>query len=352
MKFVKLDQLRRKVMHRLTKGMGDDEAQLPTRLKNKQEIKRILVSRPNHRLGNLLMVTPLFQELEETFPTAKIDFFTKGGLAPIVLKNYENVDKIISLPKKHFHHFGGYIAAWFKVKFKKYDLVINTNGGSSSGRLSTKLAQGTYKIFGDIEENRLAAIEGYKHMAKSPVYLLRDWLGDPERTVETPVASLNVKTNTEEIASAQKILQKLVDPAKKTIAIFTYATGAKCYSKAWWAKFYQLLQENFPDHNILEVLPKENVSQIDFKAPTYYSKDIREICAFIANTEVFIGADSGMMHLAIASQTPTVGLFSVTKLDKYGPYNAQNVAIDTNTTSQEENMQTINQIIQQKNERI
>jgi hypothetical protein len=39
---------------------------------------------------------------------------------------------------------------------------------------------------------------------------------------------------------------------------------------------------------------RENVSQIAFK-PTFYSKDIREIGAVIANTEIFIGADSGII---------------------------------------------------------
>jgi ADP-heptose:LPS heptosyltransferase len=43
----------------------------------------------------------------------------------------------------------------------------------------------------------------------------------------------------------------------------------------------------------------ENVSQIAFKSPTFYSKDIREIGAVIANTEIFIGADSGIMHLLV-----------------------------------------------------
>ena len=57
------------------------------------------------------------------------------------------------------------------------------------------------------------------------------------------------------------------------------------------------------------MLSIENISMIQFRAPTFYSKDIRQIGSLIANTEVFIGADSGIMHLASSSQTPTVGLF-------------------------------------------
>ena len=50
----------------------------------------------------------------------------------------------------------------------------------------------------------------------------------------------------------------------------------------------------------------------------------------IANTDLFIGADSGVMHLASSSLTPTIGLFSVTDTEKYKPYNEGSVAVKTN----------------------
>ncbi|RZJ31464.1 MAG: hypothetical protein EOO48_02045, partial [Flavobacterium sp.] len=58
--------------------------------------------------------------------------------------------------------------------------------------------------------------------------------------------------------------------------------------------------------------------------------NIREIGAVIANTEAFIGADSGIMHLASAVKTPTIGLFSVTDETKYKPYNEKSAAVNTN----------------------
>ena len=48
------------------------------------------------------------------------------------------------------------------------------------------------------------------------------------------------------------------------------------------------------------------------------------------NTKVFIGADSGMMHLAHASNVTTIGLFSVTEPEFYGVYGGNNISIDTN----------------------
>jgi len=105
----------------------------------------------------------------------------------------------------------------------------------------------------------------------------------------------------------------------------------KCYSEEWWNDLYSKMVCRFgEEYNIVEVLPVENISQIAFKAPAYYSKDIREIGAVIANTSVFVGADSGIMHLASASGTPTLGLFSATKTNQYEPYNMGSLAIDTN----------------------
>jgi heptosyltransferase III len=93
------------------------------------------------------------------------------------------------------------------------------------------------------------------------------------------------------------------------------------------------------------VLPVENVSQIEFKAPSFYSKDIREITAFFSNTAVFIGADSGIMHLASAAQIPTIGLFSVTNIDKYKPYNLGSTAIHTDQTELEDWIKTIREVL-------
>ncbi|MBT8394249.1 MAG: lipopolysaccharide heptosyltransferase family protein, partial [Bacteroidia bacterium] len=98
---------------------------------------------------------------------------------------------------------------------------------------------------------------------------------------------------------------------------------------SWWMSFYKQLKKEFKNYNIVEVLPVENISQIGFIAPSFYSKDIREICAFISNTSIFIGSDSGIMHLASASFTPTIGLFSVTNENIYHPYNNSSMSFNT-----------------------
>ncbi len=100
---------------------------------------------------------------------------------------------------------------------------------------------------------------------------------------------------------------------------------------------------------ILEILPVENVSQINFAASTFYSTDIREIASVIAGSTIFIGADSGMMHLASASNTCTIGLFHITSLDKYQPYNKQSMGVDTNKVNQTKLISLIQDKLERKN---
>ncbi len=312
-------------------------------------IKKVLVSRPNSRLGNQLLITPLVQEIIDVFPECEIDLFVRGQIAPILFENYKNVNRIIRLPKKPFKELLKYIKVWFSLKKYSYDMVLNMDKNSSSGRLSTQFANGRFKFFNDIDEELQAKYDDYEHKAKFPVYNFRNYLiksGFENIDIDKPIPTLNIKLSDSEIAKGKEILDSLTDKNKETIAIYTFATGAKCYSKEWWLPVYdRFCKEYGKEYNILEVLPVENVSQIDFKAPAYYSKDLREITAFINNTKVFIGADSGMMHLASAAQTPVVGLFSITDIIKYQPYNEGSVAIDTNKSDIEDIIKTIDKIL-------
>lgn len=343
---IRINKFRRKLMHGITSGIGKSSSTNIGKI-DPIQVKKILISRPNHRLGNLLLITPLVQEVEKLFPNCKIDLFIKGNLGPIVFENYNSIDQIIRLPKKHFDELGNYAKGWLKLKNKQYDLAINADKNSSSGRLSLQITKAKYKCFGDLEVDVTKQPKDYAHIAKYPVYDLRNFLETVGMMApNTAVPNLLLELSTEEVAKGKSLLDELVPNNKKTICLFTFATGAKCYSVEWWSVFYERMKKEFHDYNLLEVLPVENVSQINFEAPSYYSKDIREITAFLKNTALFVGADSGMMHLASAAQIPIVGLFSVTITEKYAPYNSKSVAIHTDHSGIDEWIQTIKSTLQ------
>jgi ADP-heptose:LPS heptosyltransferase len=341
----KVNEVRRAFMRDLTKRIGNsrpDAVDFTGDLK----IKKILISRPNDRLGNLLLITPLLQEIAETFPESTVDLFVRGNLAPILFRNYSNVGNILQLPKKPFKQLLKYAQVWLAIRKQQYDLVINIDKNSSSGRLSTKFSRSRFKIFGDFEDDNFDKEVELGHMAKYPVYAFRNYFSSFSFIKkDRSIPNLNLKLSVSEIAEGKKKLMELVKNDKKTISIFTYATGNKCYSEAWWMAFYERLRKEYANYNIIEILPMHNASQIGFSAPSFYSKDVREMGSVIANTELFIGADSGIMHLATASQTPTVGLFSVTDAKRYQPYGNKSTGINTNILSEDGCIKELNKIL-------
>lgn len=330
----KVNKLRMRLMHRLTKNIGSSHVEENLASGEKPNIKRILISRPNHRLGNQLLLTPLVQEVIDTFPDCKIDLFVKGGVARAVFENYKNVDNVIQLPRKPFSNLFAYILCWFKLKKHDYDLVINGDKNSSSGRLSTQLVKAKYKVFGDLDDTLQHDFDDYEHISKYPIYNLRDYLfkiGFPKNN--NPIPTLNIKLSDKEIAKGKETLKEVVKNEKPTICIYTNATGDKIYDEKWWTELYNRLLQEYPEYNVMELLPIENISKINFAAPNLYSKDIRDMCALIANSAIFIAADNGVMHLASAAQIPVIGFFKVTQLNKYKPYGNGSLAFDTKETN-------------------
>jgi len=342
---VAINQFRRRVMDTLTKYIGKTSKVQTLNKTEVESIKKVLVVRPNHRLGNMLLTMPLIQEISARFPNAKIDILSKGGLAPIVFENYDAVNNFILLPKRHFNELFKYLGIWLKMPFRRYDLTINAVKGSSSGKLLTLLATSTYKVFQNPEDNLKDQADS--HHAKESIYALRKVFSlnhSNETDTSFDIPLLDLKLPEEDLKKGRKILDNFFDNTKPTIAIFTYATGNKCYSPEWWRLFYERLKTEFTHCNILEILPNENVSQINFEATSFYSKDLIEIGSVMANCSVFIGADSGIMHLASASGVPTIGLFTG-RIDKYKPYGNFNCAFDTTSTQLTDWMDRISEIL-------
>ena len=332
------------LMRRITNRLG--QTRIQGNVDDRPKICRVLICRPNHRLGNQLLMTPLLQEVGNVLPEAKLDLLVKGSIAPIIFKNYRNIDRIILLPKKPLKKMFAFLSAWMSIRRRSYDIVINVVFNSSSGRISAQLANATYRFLGDIDSSIPAKFHDHDHMAKFPVYSFRYFMNKLGHKVpDSPVPPLDLMLDADEIAEGKRILDDIVKNERRTIAIYTYATGHKCYDQEWWLNFYGLLKVNFPTYNLIEVLPIENVSQIAFQAPAYYSKELRKIGGLIANTDLFIGADSGMMHLASASRAPVIGLFKSENVGTYEPYNEGSLGINTDKVPPEECLRIISQAL-------
>src|SRR5690606_26288002 len=188
----------------------------------------------------------------------------------------------------------------------RYELVINAAHHSSSDRVSTRIPRPGFDVYDNTPLGLQISDTDVQHYAKHPVLSLRGNLGGAlgASRMASPIPFLDLRLTPRELDRGRSMLRTILPASNPSISIFTYATGDKCLSCEWWQEMLAALQKRFGTTSIVEILPVENVSQIDFAVPAFYSRDVRDIGAVIANTDVFVGADSGMMHLASAAQTP------------------------------------------------
>lgn len=343
-----INNIRRNILRGISKHIKGKSQKFNGGIDFLNQPLKILISRPNSRLGNLLMVTPLLQEIERVMPNAKVDIFCRGGVGFPIFKNYKNVNKLIVLPGKPFKQLGKYLKVWYTLKKEKYDLVLNVIADSSSGRLSVEISRAPLKDFGDEIEVLKAKYPNYVHMAQKPVYNLRNLLSTWGYQIDdAPIPTLSFNLSEEEYKKGDEIYQGIIQNEKPTIFIYTFATGAKCLKINWWMPFYQQLKKDFPDYNIVEVLPKEKVSQINFDAPSYYSLDLHEMIATISKGDLFITADCGVMHLASAANIPVLAFFNVTPIPVYRPYNQGSVAVYCDQVTQDDVIKLAKEILHQ-----
>lgn len=346
----KINHYRRTIMKSLTGNVQNSESYQKIPYQD-LKIDRVLISRPNQRLGNTLLITPLVQELVKFNPNITIDLFVKGGVSHVVFENYPQIDQIIKLPRKPFKELVEYIKVWIKVRGNKYDLVINVHEESASGRISTKVARSKYKMFGNEFLNDINSNEQV-HLGKMPVYQFRKFIENvTDHKIESEYPKLDLKLSLDEIEYGKGVLSDLIqDPSKKTLAFFTYATGSKCYVSDWWDKFYLDFKEEFDqEYNLIEILPVENISMLNHKLPAFYSQDIREIAAVMDNCDLLVAADSGMMHLGCATSTRNLGLFKSGNTEKYKPYGKGNSMALVTDISSEGLVDKMKEILQNQN---
>lgn len=313
------------------------------------EIRRVLVCRPNHRLGNLLLLTPLLKELQRDLPDADIDIVLAGDDGAALFRTFRNVKHIYTLSRRMVRHPLATARIAFQLRQAKYDIVIDPCEGSQSSRWLTAIARATHVIDTPGNEPTAGNHSTPRHMAQRPVYLLRQAIALNGAWPDEDYPPLDLQLSAAEHQRGEQILHVLTSAGAslpRVIGIFADARGAKRYAEAWWMRFIEGLRARVPGFTVVEIAPPDGRSRLSSRFPHFFSPNIREVAAVISRMACFISADCGVMHLGCASATPTIGLFSVTDTTRYAPYGSGSRAIDTNGKSPDDVAQLAATIIQ------
>lgn len=302
---------------------------LPTR-----GIHRILVVKVCHTLGNALLLTPLLQELAVRFPGAEVDIVTRNPVARALFSSHPNVRHILQVPRHALAHPLSTWATLRQIRSAGYDLAIDADKRSHTGRLLTNYVGARHTV-GFLSSKQRGHVthpvplpDNRPRESLLPVYLLRQAIGDGH-TIHWPAPSLLLDRGERQAGHLQ--LERLLDPApvagteppplrRPVIGVFANATGHKLIGGDWWARFLAVLAPACSNHDIVEIVPAFGRSMLGDRYPTYFSTDIRRLAGVLSALSVYVSADCGIMHLANASAPRSIGLFDGTDPADWGVF--------------------------------
>ncbi|MEO7068426.1 MAG: lipopolysaccharide heptosyltransferase family protein, partial [Rhodanobacter sp.] len=269
------------VLHRLFRRVGGaliEPSGLPTK-----GIHRVLVCRPNHRLGNSVLISPLIAEVEALYPGAEIDLLGSQATESLYIGRFR-VHSVFVLPQKIARHLWLSVRVLRALRCCRYDLAIDACEGSQSGRIVLALAHATYKLgFPDPQLNPGSTwhdLEWPAHLAHRSVFLLRHAYAGSTRVA---YPALNLEVASVEKRVAVKVLAQICAGENgryaAMVGIFPNATGAKCYSEQWWNQFVDTFQTLCPRVQLIDVLAAHGRSQLGSRLPSYYSRDLHRMTA-------------------------------------------------------------------------
>ncbi len=321
-----------------------------------EEISSVLICRVNARMGNTVFLTPLIRRIHERLPHASIDLATAYPKAEDLLGSLPGVRGIIRFPHKGIQLAWRYVAAVRRLRRERYDLAIDPAPNSTNGRIALMLARARYRLgyATDAQWTPLTHAvplpDAVIHQAVQPAFLasralgaecdtrdVRLWLPLERREIEAGRAAIASAIASKSAAAsavagmAAPGTPWTAGPAETTaraFGFFAHATGLKELEPVYWRAFWDAFLELQPDAIPVEILPTPSSAPTDSRAATVHFPSPRALTAAMAAMRLFISADTGPMHLASSTDTPTVGLFRASDPTLYGPLKPCDLALD------------------------
>jgi heptosyltransferase-2 len=280
------------------------------------EFKNILVIRFSS-LGDVVLTTPLFANLRQAMPKAKISVLTKSQYQDIFANN-PNINEILTLEQQE--NLASLIS---RVRKNKYDLVIDLHSNLRSHILG--LASGTKVIRYDKQSlNRYALLhfkQGNQALSKSVVQRYLEtlgFLGPHQWTVDT-----KIYLTEKEAMIAQGLLEQYgIRPGDVVVGL---NPGATWETKKWplpnWIEFLRLCQDkkikllffgDAADQPFIGAILKDAGDIRDTVINLAGKTTVRQLCALIKQCRVLVTGDSGALHIAQALDIPVLVLLGPT----------------------------------------
>lgn len=303
-----------------------------------RDVHRVLIVRPNFRMGNTLITAPLILALRQRFPGARLDYLCGDTTAALLA--HLPVDKVHVVSRRFITRPWRFVALFARLHRVRYDVAVAGGMGSFSGGLYTYLAGARYRVgYGGKADRflnvRLPQVQT-SHAYDTPLAFARV-LG-----VSCPDHPVYV-VSAEEQSAALTLLTRLELTTGLVvlpfIAIFVGGHQDKRWQAARWIELARSLA-TLGARVMVFLGPEEAQAERQYRCQLPPSvrvlrpQPLRLFAALWGFARLIITVDSGPMHLAAAFGVPTVAVLQSDASLTYAPRTAQDRVLVRPTTEE------------------
>jgi len=252
------------------------------------------------RLGDAVLSTGLLRHLLATYPAARFTVAC-GPVAAGVFARMPRLERLIVVDKKPYDLH--WLSLWAELVPKRWDIAVDLRGSA----LTFLLVAGRRAIMrgGRRPGHRLTHLAGALHLDPPPM----------------PTAWFDT--------ADQDHARAVLPPGGPIIGLGPTANwDGKIWPADRFAALYATLAADLPGARAA-IFGGPGAQEADAAAPLLAALpnainlvgklSLSQAAACLRRCALFVGNDSGLMHLAASAGTPTLGLFGPTPADEYAP---------------------------------
>ena len=285
-------------------------------------------------MGDILNTLPAVSALRASFPAARLDWLVDEKWRPLVAA-VAGLDAVIPLKQSSWSHLRQTCS---ELRRAHYSCAIDFQGLYKSALLARFSGAPRRVGFGpSIVRERGATVFYTERVASPATHVVDQYLALAEH--------FGARLPGRDVASMFPLRTSAQDEAYVTGALaatglreyFVLSPGGGWISKCWPAERYgelhRRLARRFGYGGVVSFGPGERALAESLRqaagepAPLLLEMDLPQLIAALRRARLFIGGDSGPLHLAVALGTPVVGIYGPTDPARNGPYFPDDIAI-------------------------
>ena len=259
------------------------------------------------RIGDAVLSTGLLDHLLRTYPTARVTVAC-GPAAAGVFERMPNRERTVIIEKQRYDLH--WIEVWRRVVATTWDLVVDLRGSAMA--FLVRARRRAVMRGGRRPGHRINHLAGTLHLSPPPDPVAWTGPGDRHRAAELLPGRLYVGLGP------------------------TANWSGKIWPGERFVQLFREVQSTWPDARPV-VFAGPGKDEAALAAPVLAGLpdavdlsgrlSLPEAAACLSRCALFVGNDSGLMHLAAAAGAPTLGLFGPTPASEYAPRGRRTAAV-------------------------